>query len=36
MRLMRPALFMLLLLSLRPAGIAADAAKALYEKALTV
>ena len=32
MRLMRPALFMLLLLSLRPAGIAADAAKALYEK----
>jgi general secretion pathway protein D len=32
MRLMRPALFMLVLLSMRPAGIAADAAKALYEK----
>ncbi len=31
-RLMRPALFMLLLLCLRPPGIAADSAKALYEK----
>jgi len=31
-RLMRPALFMLLLLCLRPPGIAADSAKELYEK----
>lgn len=31
-RLMRPALFMLLLLCLRPPGIAADSAKVLYEK----
>jgi general secretion pathway protein D len=31
-RLVSPALFLLLLLCLRPAGIAADSAKALYEK----
>ena len=32
MRLMRPALFILLVFCLRPVGIAADSAKALYEK----